>query len=111
MTPHRSRIHGEWPAIILNFMNKEQSEYIPLRPITLAFEDKCQIVAFFVETFQRLSVASEVATPTQLWEKIYAVLTDSASKCLRIAEAVSQELRSKNVPISLLCKAHVCGKN
>ena len=50
-TTQRSRIHGEWPAIILNFMNKEQSEYIPLRPITLAFEDKCQIVAFFVETF------------------------------------------------------------
>ena len=57
---------GEWPAIILNFINKEQSEYIPLRPITLAFEDKCRIVVFFVETFQRPPVASEVATPTQL---------------------------------------------
>ena len=91
-------------------MNKEQSEYIPLRPITLAIEDKCQIVAFFVETFQRLSVASEVASLTQLWEKIDAVLTDTASKCLRIAKVVSQELQSKNVPISLLCKAHVCEK-
>ena len=40
---------------------------------------------------------------------MYAVLTDSASKCLKIAEGVSQQL-AKNVPISLLCKAHVCEK-
>ena len=57
------------------------------------------------------SVASEVATPIQLWEKIDAVLTNSASKCLKIPEAVSQKFQSKYVPISLLCKAHVCEKN
>ena len=45
----RSRIPGDWPAIILIFMKEGHAEYVPLRPIYFAFEDRGQIVSFFIE--------------------------------------------------------------
>ena len=77
-TTQISRIPEDWPAIILNFMKEGHAEYVPLRPIYFTYEDRGQIVSFFIETFKRLC-CFRISYINRTMGKIDAVLTDSAS--------------------------------
>ena len=113
-TTGRSRVDGEWPALILNFLSKDRTKckMLRLRALFFAFEDRVQIVRLIVETFKRLAVASceRSVTAVVLWEKIYAIMTDSVTKNLKVEEGVSEELGTDYVPLHLLCKSHTCEK-
>ena len=63
-TTTRSRIEGEWPFLILNFLNKDQAKcnMYPLRALTFAYEDREQITKLILETFARLSTATNNTT-------------------------------------------------
>ena len=72
-TTSRSRIDGEWPSLILNFNDdkKENCQFLPLRPLYFAHEDRDQIIKLVVETFKRLSAAlNGIYTPKILWERV-----------------------------------------
>ena len=74
-TTGRSRVEGEWPALILNFINEDKSKchMYRLRALFFAYEDREQIIKLFVETLQRLAVASgNAVTAKELWENIYS---------------------------------------
>ena len=112
-TTSRSRIDGEWPSLILNFLNEDSDKckVFYLRALFFAFEDREQIVKLFVETLKRLSVATGgVASPQHLWENIYSFMTDSVHKNLKIEYGVAEVLESDHIPHHVLCKAHVCEK-
>ena len=53
-TTSRSRIDGEWPAIIINIMDDNPSlcKMINLRPLFFAFEDRVQITRLIIETLK-----------------------------------------------------------
>ena len=107
-TTSRSSIDGEWPSIILRFSDGEEFR---LRPLFFAYEDRDQITELFVETFKRLSAAlsileNEQIEPSDLWEKIDALMTDSVSKNLGIEETIPHALGSEHHPYHLLCKSH-----
>jgi hypothetical protein len=109
----RSRMDGEWPSLILNFLSDVpwNSQMITLRPLHFAYEDRQQMVNLFVETLKRLSVAIEnQAFVSQPWEKVDAVMTDAASKNLHVEVGVSETLETAHVPVHILCKSHVCEK-
>ena len=83
----------------------------PLRALFFAFEDRDQIVKLILETFERLAAAtSGNKSSKELWENIYAYMTDAASKNLKLGYEVSKQLGTKHVPIHLLCKSHTCEK-
>ena len=103
----RSKIDGDWPALILIFSDKQR---FPLRPLFFAYEDRAQIIRLIIETYQRL--AATINTPNDpcsvktLWEKTTSLMTDSVSKNLQIGEGVAKEIESRHVPFHLLCKSH-----
>ena len=112
-TTSRSRIPGEWPCLILNFLNKDpkMSKMFTLRALTFAFEDRNQIKILIMETLSMLSTATDGAvTPKDLWEKIDAFMTDAVSKNLKVEYLVAEELQSSHIPIHILCKTHTCEK-
>ena len=55
-TTGRSRIDGEWPALILNFRSdtKEKFKMLRLRALFFAYEIRLQIIKLVVETVKRL---------------------------------------------------------
>ena len=83
-TTGRSRVDGEWPELILNFLSddKMKCKMFRLRALFFAYEDRAQIIKLIVETFKRLSIATgdPCVTAANLWEKIYANMTDSVTK-------------------------------
>ena len=103
----RSKIDGDWPALILIFSNKQR---FPLRPLFFAYEDRSQIVRLIIQTYRRLAatISSEdkPITAKTFWEKTTALMTDSVSKNLKIEVHVAESLESTHIPIHLLCKAH-----
>ena len=109
-TTGRSRVDGEWPALILNFLSdvKENCQMFRLRAIFFAYEDREQITKLIVETLERLAVAA--ATTKLLWENVFALMTDSVTKNLQVENKVATELKSDHIPIHILCKSHVCEK-
>ena len=113
-TTSRSRVDGEWAAIILNFLSddKDKCKMIRLRSLFFAYEDRAQITKLLVETFERLAVASnnEKVTAELLWRKIYAVMTDSVAKNQQIEETVAKALKSSHTPLHIFCKSHTCEK-
>ena len=107
----RSRIEGEWPALILNFLDDDSTKckMIPLRALFFAYEDREQITKLVLETLNRLSAATgNKFSPRALWENIYAFMTDSATKNLEVEYAVAKSLESSHIPLHILCKSHVC---
>ena len=56
----RSRIPGEWPCLILNFLNKDPAlcKMYTLRALTFAHEDRNQIAKLILETLSRLATAT-----------------------------------------------------
>ena len=112
-TTSRSRIPGEWPGLILNFLNKDPAhcKMYTLRALTFAFEDRNQIAKLILETLSRLSAATGGrATARDLWEQITAFMTDAVSKNLKVEALVAEKLESNHIPYHLLCKAHTCEK-
>ena len=113
-TTTRSRIDGEWPSIIFNFLDDkvpENNKFLRLRPLFFAHEDRAQIAKLIVETLKRLSAAIRaVMSPKQLWEDINAFMTDAVSKNLKVEYLVANLLESDYIPIHLLCKSHTCEK-
>lgn len=116
----RSRVQGDWPSLILNFINDDdpkENKMHRLRAIFFAYEDREQIVKLFVETLKRLSVASDgQLSPVDIWESIDAIMTNAASKNLEIGKGVAKLLYPDkppdewHIPKHLLCKSHVCEK-
>ena len=112
-TTGRSRVEGEWPAIILNFLNNDKNKcrMYRLRALFFAHENREQIVALILQTLERLSTAiGGAASPKQLWENTYAYMTDAVSKNLKVEQIVSDKLGTKHVPKHILCKSHTCEK-
>jgi hypothetical protein len=112
-TTSRSRIDGEWPCLILNFLSSDSTKcgMFPLRALTFAYEDREQIKTLIIETFKRLATATNnIVTSEMLWRKIDAFMTDAVSKNLKVEYLVAEELQSDHVPLHLLCKAHTCEK-
>ena len=112
-TTGRSRVDGEWPAIILNFLNNDKNKchMYRLRALFFAHENREEIVNLTLQTLERLSTAiGGAATPKQLWENIYAYMTDSVSKNIKVEQIVSERLGTKHVPIRIFCKSHTCEK-
>ena len=112
-TTSRCRIKGDWPSIILNFLDddKEKCCMYNLRTLFFAYEDPKQIAKLITETLKRLSVATGGAmAAVDLWCNIYAFMTDSVTKNLEVEKLVSETLGTDYVPIHILCKSHVCEK-
>ena len=88
-TTSRSRIPGEWPCLILNFLNKDPKvcKMFTLRALTFAFEDRNQIMKLILEALSRLSIATG-----------------------GLEYLVAETLQSNHNPYHLLCKAHTCEK-
>ena len=111
-TTSRSRIDGDWPALIFNFKDDDplENRMISLRPIKFAYENREPIISLIVETLQRLCVAASKlkASASDLWEKVDAVMTDSVTKNLKIEQGVADVLQSTHVPHHILCKSHTC---
>ena len=103
----RSKIDGDWPALILIFSDGRR---FTLRPLFFAYEDRAQIIRLIVETYQRLAATlnsqEKPAAAKDLWEKTTAFMTDSVSKNLKIENGVAEVLNSSHIPYHLLCKAH-----
>lgn len=107
-TTSRSNIDGDWPSIILRLTNGEEFR---LRPLFFAYEDREQITLLFTETLERLAAAASIRKGTackasDLWEKIFALMTDSPTKNLGIEETIATSLGSSHHPLHLLCKSH-----
>ena len=112
-TTSRSRVDGEWPSLILNFKSDtpEDNEIFMLRALFFANEDREQISRLVIETFNRLHVAcNREKTSKELWGNIYAFMTDSVTKNLKVEKLVAERLDSSQVPIHILCKSHTCEK-
>ena len=111
-TTSRSRINGDWPALILNFKddNPFECRMLNLRALPFGFEDREQIVCLVVETLTRLTVAGKKlnVTVNDLWCKIDAFMTDSVTKNLKVVEGVAKTLNFKHIPYHILCKSHTC---
>ena len=66
-TTKRSRIEGDWPALILNIRYPpNKSEMFTLRPLLVAMEDRENISKLIVETLERLSI-TVFLTARLLW--------------------------------------------
>ena len=52
-----------------------------------------------------INTEDQPVSAMMLWEKITAIMTDAASKCLKI-QGVAESLSSTHIPFHLLCKAH-----
>ena len=109
----RSKIDGEWPSLILNFLSdqKEDCKMYILRSLFFAYENRDQIANLIVETFSRLSTALENEVhPSKLWEKVDAFMTDAATKNLAVEIKVADLLNTTHLPHHILCKSHTCEK-
>ena len=109
-TTSRCKIDGEWPAIIFSFSDMQR--YI-LRPLFFAYEDRRQIEALIVETFERLALLvttkpeGTTVTAKSLWENVNIIMTDSVEKNLHIEEGIASSLHSVHQPYHFLCKSHL----
>ena len=112
-TTSRSRLEGEWPGLILNFLSKdpEKCKMFNLRALRFALENRIQIKKLILETLARLSAAvNGEMSSKELWEKINAFMTDAVAKNLKVEHLVAEELQSNHIPYHILCKAHTCEK-
>ena len=113
-TTSRSRIDGDWPCLILNFLDPDPllCQMVTLRPLFFAYEDREQITLLFTETLRRLQVAADGNMDQNrvvcLWNKINAIMTDAVTKNLSIESAVADALGSDHIPYHILCKSHTC---
>ena len=70
---------------------------------------------FLWKQYNRLSIAASITesnevTPRQLWENTDSIMTDSATKNLKIEDGIAAEFNSTHNPMHLLCKSHTVEK-
>lgn len=106
-TTTRECIEGEWVALLVKFAS-DQSMF-RLRPLYMAFEDRENIIALFVEQLKRLALAGNTSVQS-IWKKITAIMTDSVAKNLKIAAGIAENIGSQHVPYHVLCIVHTCEK-
>ena len=64
-----------------------------------AHEDREQITWLVLETLRRLNVATgDILTSKQLWNNVYAFMTDAVTKKLKVEVEVSQALETGPYP-------------
>ena len=94
----RSKIDGDWPALILIFSN---SCRFPLQPMFFAYEDRKQIAHLIIETYHQLSSALTLhdipATAKEMWEKSIALKNDLVSRNLKVEELVAEAFDCSNL--------------
>lgn len=85
-----------------------------MRPILMAKENRQNIAQYFIEQLRRLAVAGNTS-PIIIWNKVSAIMTDSASKNLKIIPLIIEILYNShncnpsetiNEPLHLLCIIH-----
>ena len=87
-TTGRSRVEGEWPSLIFNFLNDnhiDKCKIYYVKVILFALENHKQIVKqiVIVQTLKKLSIATGgINSPKNMWESIYCFMTDAISKIL-----------------------------
>ena len=104
-TTSHCQINGEWPSTILSFSAGTDFE---LCSLFFACEDREQVVLLLVKTIKRSSVAATRSDEfaKKSWENLFALMTDSASKNLKIVDGISESLGSTYKLIHLLCKSY-----
>ena len=105
-TTTRRRISGEWTSIIVRLAS---GNLFRMRPLTLALENRENISRLIVEVIKRLSLATcGHASQEDLWQKVFAFMTDSVAKNLQIESQIAATLNSNHIPLHLLCVSHTC---
>lgn len=106
-TTTRDQIDGEWAVFLVKFSSNNSTHR--LRSISMAYEDRSNIVSIFVEQIERLALAANT-TAVEIWRGVSAVMTDLVGKNLKVAPAVSQTIGMdpQRAPWQLLCTAHSC---
>ena len=78
-----------------------------MRPLSMAVETRQNITSLLVNTLKLMSIAG--ATDSKdLWDKISALMTDSAVKNLLIEEQIVNTLMSNHIPFHVLCVSTTC---
>lgn len=103
-TTTRRRLNGEWPSLILKMSNGKKFR---LRSLSMAVEDRKNIVKLFVVTLNRLAITVNTDRKV-LWEKVTALMTDSVTKNLQIENMIAATIFSNHIPLHLLCVSHTC---
>lgn len=105
-TTTRDQIDGEWAVFLVKFSSNNSTHR--LRSISMAYEDRSNIVSIFVEQIERLALAANT-TAVEIWRRVSAVMTDSVGKNLKVAPAVSQTIGMdpQRAPWQLLCILHI----
>lgn len=110
-TTTRKGIKGEWVSSNVHFNNGKKYR---MRPILMAKENRNNIAQYFIEQLKRLAVAGNTSTIV-IWNKISALVTDSAAKNLKIIPLIIEILHNThsydpnltiNEPLHLLCIIH-----
>ena len=69
-------------------------------------------MVLFLETYKRFAVAYNVyhnanILLSKLWEETDAIMTNDATKNLKIEKLISKAFNLNYIPIHLLCKNHI----
>ena len=111
-TTSRSRLEGEWPALILNFLNNDESKckMTRLRALFFAYEDGTNNETGCGNPSPLSAATGNKFSSKTLWENIYSFMTDAVTKNLKVEYAVATALGSSHIPMHVLCKSHTCEK-
>ena len=68
-------------------------------------------MVLFLETYKRFAATYNVyhnanVLPSKLWEETDTIMTDDATKNLKIEKVISKAFNLNYIPIHLLCKNH-----
>ena len=78
-----------------------------MRPLSMAVETRENITSLLVNTLKLMSIAGATDSK-ELWDKISALMTDSAVKNLLIEEQIVNTLMSNHIPFHVLCVSNTC---
>ena len=78
-----------------------------MRPLSMAVETRENITSLLVNTLKLMSIAGATDSK-ELWDKISALMTDSAVKNLLIEEQIVNTLMSNHIPFHVICVSNTC---
>ena len=78
-----------------------------MRPLSMVVETRENITSSLVNTLKLMSIAGATDSK-ELWDKISALMTDSAVKNLLIEEQIVNTLMSNHIPFHVLCVSNTC---
>lgn len=80
-------------------------------PNFFACEDSEQVTELVLEILYYLHVAYNGEKSSKaFWDLIYAFMTDTITKNLKVEELVAEKSSSSHIPIHVLCKPYTCEK-